>query len=107
MREQKPALSRWGWSILESDRRIPGRLAGKIGVIVCVSSVAHAGMRGVYGEIDFDDLNFDRREYDAYQAYANPNWQMYSMLWTLGVAWKEQASQLIQCIRAGFARILL
>jgi NAD(P)-dependent dehydrogenase (short-subunit alcohol dehydrogenase family) len=39
--------------------------------IVCVSSVAHAGMRGVYGEIDFDDLNFDKREYDAYQAYAN------------------------------------
>lgn len=39
--------------------------------IVCVSSVAHAGMRGIYGEIDFDDLNFDKREYDANQAYAN------------------------------------
>jgi len=39
--------------------------------IVCVSSVAHAGMRGVYGEIDFEDLNFDNKEYDAYQAYAN------------------------------------
>jgi len=39
--------------------------------IVCVSSVAHAGMREVYGEIDFDDLNFDKKEYDAYQAYAN------------------------------------
>jgi NAD(P)-dependent dehydrogenase (short-subunit alcohol dehydrogenase family) len=39
--------------------------------IVCVSSVAHAGMRGVYGEIDFDDLNFDKRDYDSYQAYAN------------------------------------
>jgi len=39
--------------------------------IVCVSSVAHAGMRGVYGDIDFDDLNFDKKEYDAYQAYAN------------------------------------
>lgn len=39
--------------------------------IVNVSSVAHAGMRGVYGEIDFDDLNFDKKEYDAYQAYAN------------------------------------
>ncbi len=39
--------------------------------IVCVSSMAHAGLRGVYGEIDFDDLNFDKREYDAYQAYAN------------------------------------
>jgi len=39
--------------------------------IVCVSSVAHAGMRGVYGKIDFDDLNFEKQEYDAYQAYAN------------------------------------
>jgi len=39
--------------------------------IVCVSSVAHAGMRGVYGEIDFEDLNFDKKEYNAYQAYAN------------------------------------
>ena len=39
--------------------------------IVNVSSVAHAGMRGVYGEIDFEDLNFDNKEYDAYQAYAN------------------------------------
>ena len=39
--------------------------------IVCVSSVAHAGMRGVYGEIDFDDLHFDKREYDPGQAYAN------------------------------------
>lgn len=38
--------------------------------IVCVSSVAHAGMRGVYGEINFDDLNFDRREYDPGVAYA-------------------------------------
>ena len=39
--------------------------------IVNVSSVAHAGMRGVYGEIDFEDPNFDNKEYDAYQAYAN------------------------------------
>jgi NAD(P)-dependent dehydrogenase (short-subunit alcohol dehydrogenase family) len=39
--------------------------------IVNVSSVAHAGMRGYYGEIDFEDLNFDNKEYDAYQAYAN------------------------------------
>jgi len=39
--------------------------------IVCVSSVAHAGMRGTYGEINFDDLNFDKKEYSAYQAYAN------------------------------------
>jgi NAD(P)-dependent dehydrogenase (short-subunit alcohol dehydrogenase family) len=38
--------------------------------IVCVSSVAHAGMGGIYGEIDFDDLNFDRREYNAGVAYA-------------------------------------
>jgi NAD(P)-dependent dehydrogenase (short-subunit alcohol dehydrogenase family) len=39
--------------------------------IVNVSSVAHAGMRGYYGEIDFEDLNFENKEYDAYQAYAN------------------------------------
>ncbi len=39
--------------------------------IVNVSSVAHAGMLGVYGEIDFGDLNFDKRKYNAYQAYAN------------------------------------
>ena len=38
--------------------------------IVCVSSVAHAGMRGIYGEIDFDDLHFDKREYDPGVAYA-------------------------------------
>ncbi|MGB7875973.1 MAG: SDR family oxidoreductase [Anaerolineales bacterium] len=38
--------------------------------IVCVSSVAHAGMRGVYGEIDFDDLHFDKREYNPGVAYA-------------------------------------
>jgi NAD(P)-dependent dehydrogenase (short-subunit alcohol dehydrogenase family) len=38
--------------------------------IVCVSSVAHAGMLGIYGEIDFDDLNFDQREYDPRVAYA-------------------------------------
>ena len=39
--------------------------------VVCVSSVAHAGMRGVCGEIDFDDLHFDNKEYDPGQAYAN------------------------------------
>ena len=38
--------------------------------IVCVSSVAHAGMRGIYGKIDFDDLHFDKREYDPAVAYA-------------------------------------
>jgi NAD(P)-dependent dehydrogenase (short-subunit alcohol dehydrogenase family) len=39
--------------------------------IVNVSSVAHAGMQGIYGEIDFDDLHFDKKEYHAGQAYAN------------------------------------
>lgn len=39
--------------------------------IVCVSSVAHAGMQGIYGEINFDDLHFDRREYDPGVAYAD------------------------------------
>jgi NAD(P)-dependent dehydrogenase (short-subunit alcohol dehydrogenase family) len=39
--------------------------------IVNVSSMAHAGLQGIYGDIDFDDLNFERREYDPGQAYAN------------------------------------
>ena len=39
--------------------------------VVNVSSVAHAGMGGIYGEIVFDDLNFDQREYKAGEAYAN------------------------------------
>jgi NAD(P)-dependent dehydrogenase (short-subunit alcohol dehydrogenase family) len=38
--------------------------------IVCVSSVAHAGMRGQPAEIDFDDLHYDKREYNATGAYA-------------------------------------
>jgi NAD(P)-dependent dehydrogenase (short-subunit alcohol dehydrogenase family) len=37
--------------------------------IVCVSSVAHVGMRGQVGEIDFDDLNFERRPYNRMAAY--------------------------------------
>ena len=37
--------------------------------IVCVSSMAHAGMRGPAGEIDFDDLHFEKREYNATAAY--------------------------------------
>ena len=37
--------------------------------IVCVSSVAHVGMRGQAGEIDFDDLNFERRPYNRTLAY--------------------------------------
>jgi NAD(P)-dependent dehydrogenase (short-subunit alcohol dehydrogenase family) len=39
--------------------------------IVNVSSVAHAGMSGIYGEIDFDDLHFEKKEYSDAQAYAN------------------------------------
>jgi NAD(P)-dependent dehydrogenase (short-subunit alcohol dehydrogenase family) len=39
--------------------------------IVGVSSVAHAGMRGTYGDIHFDDLHFDKREYDPAIAYAD------------------------------------
>ena len=38
--------------------------------IVCVSSVAHAGVRGQPAEIDFDDLHYDKREYNATNAYA-------------------------------------
>jgi NAD(P)-dependent dehydrogenase (short-subunit alcohol dehydrogenase family) len=39
--------------------------------IVCVSSLAHAGMGGIYGEIDFEDLHFDNKKYHAGKAYAN------------------------------------
>lgn len=37
--------------------------------IVCVSSVAHAGMRGKPATIDLDDLNFESRPYDPVLAY--------------------------------------
>ena len=37
--------------------------------IVCVSSVAHAGMAGRPATIDFDDLNFETRDYDGGLAY--------------------------------------
>ena len=37
--------------------------------IVCVSSVAHAGFRGLVAELAFDDLDFQRREYHGYVAY--------------------------------------
>jgi NAD(P)-dependent dehydrogenase (short-subunit alcohol dehydrogenase family) len=37
--------------------------------IVCVSSVAHVGMRGQVGEIDLDDLSFEKRPYDRTLAY--------------------------------------
>jgi NAD(P)-dependent dehydrogenase (short-subunit alcohol dehydrogenase family) len=37
--------------------------------IVCVSSVAHTGMQGRPATIDFDDLFFERRAYDAVAAY--------------------------------------
>ena len=37
--------------------------------IVCVSSVAHAGMQKRPATIDFDDLHFEKRKYDAVAAY--------------------------------------
>ena len=37
--------------------------------VVCVSSVAHAGMRGVPATLDLDDPNFESRPYDGTQAY--------------------------------------
>jgi retinol dehydrogenase-13 len=37
--------------------------------IVCVSSVAHVGLRKQVGEIHLDDLNFEKRPYDALRAY--------------------------------------
>lgn len=39
--------------------------------IVNVSSVAHAGMQGIYGEIDFDDLHFEKKNFNTMHAYAN------------------------------------
>lgn len=37
--------------------------------VVCVSSVAHAGIRGKPATIDIDDLHFDNRPYDPVIAY--------------------------------------
>ena len=37
--------------------------------MVCVSSVAHAGMRGKPATIDLDDLHFEKRSYDPTIAY--------------------------------------
>ena len=37
--------------------------------IVNVSSAAHAGMMGASAEVDFDDLNYEKREYNATAAY--------------------------------------
>ena len=37
--------------------------------IVCVSSVAHAGMAGRPATLEFDDLNFESRDYDGGLAY--------------------------------------
>ena len=37
--------------------------------IVCVSSLAHAGMQGRTATIDLDDLNFTKRKYDAVASY--------------------------------------
>lgn len=38
--------------------------------IVCLSSVVHAGNRNGAAEIDFDDLNYEKRPYSSMQAYA-------------------------------------
>lgn len=37
--------------------------------IVCVSSLAHAGMQKRTATIDFDDLFYEKRKYDAVEAY--------------------------------------
>jgi NAD(P)-dependent dehydrogenase (short-subunit alcohol dehydrogenase family) len=37
--------------------------------VVCVSSVAHAGMRGTPAELHVDDLAFEKRDYDGTAAY--------------------------------------
>ncbi len=38
--------------------------------IVCVSSVAHAGFGKTKGTIHFEDLNYDQRPYNGFEAYA-------------------------------------
>lgn len=38
--------------------------------IICVSSVAHVGIRKKVGEIHFDDLNYEKRPYNGIEAYA-------------------------------------
>jgi len=43
--------------------------AGAPSRVVCVSSVAHAGMRNRPATLDLDDLHFDRRPYDGVTAY--------------------------------------
>jgi NAD(P)-dependent dehydrogenase (short-subunit alcohol dehydrogenase family) len=43
--------------------------AGSPSRIVCVSSVAHAGFLGRPATIDFDDLFFEKRKYDAAASY--------------------------------------
>jgi NAD(P)-dependent dehydrogenase (short-subunit alcohol dehydrogenase family) len=52
--------------------------------VVNVSSVAHAGMQGIYGEIDFDDLNFEKKEFNTTQAYANSKFA--NVLYTVNLA---------------------
>lgn len=37
--------------------------------IVCVSSVAHAGVQKIEGKIDLDDLHYEKREYSPTEAY--------------------------------------
>ena len=36
---------------------------------MCLSSVAHAGREGGQPDIDFDDLNWERRDYDRVASY--------------------------------------
>ena len=38
--------------------------------IVCVASVAHVGLQKQKADIHFDDLNYEEREYNAIEAYA-------------------------------------
>ncbi|NJL56681.1 SDR family oxidoreductase, partial [bacterium] len=52
--------------------------------IVNVSSVAHAGMTGIYGEIDFDDLHFTNKKFNPAQAYANSKFA--NVLYTVNLA---------------------
>jgi len=59
--------------------------------IVCVSSVAHAGMRGQPAEIDFDDLNYENREYSAAGAYGQS--KLANVLYALNLAQRLEGTE--------------
>ena len=58
--------------------------------IVCVSSVAHVGMRKQGGEIYLDDLNFETRPYNGVEAYSQS--KLANVLHALNLARRLEGS---------------